>query len=140
MKKVSTYMKPKFVDFMRAMGSTPMTLVHQDSKPDHLLTLSEIIIRYNDKLSPSTIRAYSHEGTFPYPVAVLLSQRALAWLFLADEVEEYFSRMSSNADKNKQKYDEMLAKARKLQAKGARLRYKAKKMESKFIITTKESK
>jgi hypothetical protein len=97
-------------------------------------------VMYGDKLSPYTIKAYSKDGAFPYPVGVLLGQRALAWLFLADDVASYFGRVSSAEERRKREYEKMLAKARKFQAKGARLRYKAKKMESKFIITTKESK
>lgn len=137
MKKVHNSPRQKFTDFVKQKGTVPMMLIHRDSKPAHLMTLADVVMRYDDQLTPNTIKQYAHTGAFPYPVAVMMGESALSWLFDEKEVKEYFVQRITFSQ---EEYDKLMEQSRALNAQGARLRYRANKMKQNFILTIKESK
>lgn len=136
-KATSTKTNIKFGDWLASRGSVAMTVYHQSKRPKNMLTLNEVIVKYANRLGEGTIRLYAATGQFVHPTAMMYGKSSLSWLYDADAVEQY---MSTRKPFDKQKYDEMVEKARALQAKGARLRYKADKMKDQFQVTIKESK
>lgn len=134
--KQSTVMKTrnygKFADVLREQPKQ-MMLYHDSSRPKSLVTLKEIGATHPDELSPATMKMYTSMGMFPHPVAMCATRHALAYLYDAREIAEFFK---SRKRPSQQEIERMLERSRELAAASQRLRYKAKK----FQVTIKESK
>lgn len=137
MKATSTKTRIKFSEWLKDRKSVNMKVYHVSNKPDNLLTINEVKEKYSEYMSEHTIKLYASTGKFIHPFAIMVSNKALSWLYLDTMVEEYFS---DRKPFDKEKYDAMVEQSRALQARGARLRYKADKMKHKFQLTIKESK